>query len=321
MNSLTSNLHFLLISFYRPTAQRYKIIMEAKAFPSDAFAFASQVQFHGFDPKDAIVELAPRQGETSLRTEDIVKCIRREGDQVAVVLFSGVQYYTGQFFDLKTIAEEGHAVGAMVGFDLAHAAGNVPLQLHDWNVDFAAWCTYKYLNSGPGNIGGLFVHSKHNHANLPRLAGWWGSDPATKFTMNNEFHGIPGAAGYRLSNPSVLAVTSLHASLLTFAKTSMPELREKSMQLTAYLEHLLLDLLASRPGAFRILTPSDPSARGCQLSVFFEGGRMETVFEGLLERGVVCDERRPDVIRMSPAPLYCTFEDCWKVVEALREVL
>ncbi|KAJ3008795.1 UNVERIFIED_CONTAM: hypothetical protein HDU68_002940 [Siphonaria sp. JEL0065] len=320
MNTLTSNLHFLFVSFYRPTQQRYKIIMEAKAFPSDAFAFSSQTAFHGYDPKDAIIEIAPREGEFALRTEDILEVIKREGDKVALVLFSGVQYYTGQFFDIKRITEEGHAIGAMVGFDLAHAAGNVPLQLHDWNVDFAAWCTYKYLNSGPGNIAGLFVHSKHDNAGLPRFAGWWGSDPATKFTMDNQFHGIPGAAGYRLSNPSVLAVTSLLGSLKTFEKTSIQELREKSLLLTAYLEHLLLTLQAEKP-LFKIITPSDPEARGCQLSVLFESGHMERVFEALLDRGIVCDERRPDVIRISPAPLYCTFEDVYHVYEGLKEVL
>ncbi|ORY53481.1 kynureninase [Rhizoclosmatium globosum] len=320
MNTLTSNLHFLLVSFYRPTPLRYKIIMEAKAFPSDFFAFASQTTFHGFDPKDAIIEVKPRDGEFTLRIEDIVDVIRKEGDKVALVLFSGVQYYTGQFFDLKRITEEGHAIGARVGFDLAHAAGNVPLQLHDWNVDFAAWCTYKYLNGGPGNIGGLFVHSKFDGEKFPRLAGWWGSDPATKFTMDNQFHGIPGAAGYRLSNPSVLAVTSLLGSLQTFEKTSMQELRERSLLLTGYLEHLLLELHKSKPH-FKIITPSDPEQRGCQLSVLFEPGQMERVFEALLNRGIVCDERRPDVIRISPAPLYCTFEDVWKTVDGLKEVL
>ncbi|KAI9326888.1 pyridoxal phosphate-dependent transferase [Obelidium mucronatum] len=294
MNTLTSNLHFLLISFYRPTPQRFKIIMEAKAFPIKS-------AFHGYDPKEAIVEISPREGETNLRTEDIVEVVKKEGDTVALVLFSGVQYYTGQFFDMKRITEEGHAVGAMVGFDLAHAVGNVPLQLDDWNVDFAAWVNIS--TAGPGNIAGLFVHSKHDNANLPRLAGM--------FTMDNQFHGIPGAAGYRLSNPSVLAVTSLLGSLQTFAKTSMSELREKSILLTGFLEHLLLDLQTAKPNAFKILTPSDPEARGCQLSVF----------EGLLERGIVCDERRPDVIRISPAPLYCTFEDVWKVYVGLKEVL
>ncbi|KAJ3137004.1 Kynureninase (L-kynurenine hydrolase) [Physocladia obscura] len=322
MNTLTSNLHFLLISFYHPTPTRFKIVMEAKAFPSDAFAFASQVQFHGFKATDAIVEIAPRDGEFNLRIEDIIATIEREGDSVALVLFSGVQYYTGQFFDLKRITDAGHAVGARVGFDLAHAVGNVPLSLHDWDVDFAAWCTYKYLNGGPGNIGGAFVHSKHDSENLPRFAGWWGSDPTTKFTMDNQFHGIPGAAGYRVSNPSVLATTSLLGSLQTFAKTSMYELRARSLLLTAYLEYLLQELDVEKPGVFRIITPSDPEARGSQLSILFvPGGTMERVFDALLERGVVTDERRPDVIRISPVPLYCTFLDVFKVYEALKEVI
>ncbi|KAJ3217792.1 hypothetical protein HDU81_000745 [Chytriomyces hyalinus] len=320
MNSLTANLHFLLVSFYRPTEQRYKIIMEAKAFPSDFFAFSSQVQFHGYDPRDAIVEVAPREGEFHLRMEDILDVIRAEGDKVALVLFSGVQYYTGQFFDLEAITKVGRSVGAVVGFDLAHAAGNVPLKLHDWNVDFAAWCTYKYLNGGPGNIGGAFVHSRHDAEKLPRFSGWWGSDPSTKFTMDNQFHPIAGAAGYRLSNPSVLATTSLLGSLQTFSKTSMAELREKSMLLTGYLEYLL-NLIKEEKPLFQIITPSDPEQRGCQLSLLFVPGHMERVFDALLEKGVLADERRPDVIRISPAPLYSTFEDCFKVFEALREVL
>ncbi|KAI8608023.1 pyridoxal phosphate-dependent transferase [Chytriomyces sp. MP71] len=320
MNTLTANLHFLLVSFYRPTPQRFKIIMEAKAFPSDYFAFSSQVQFHGFKASDAIVEVAPRDGESHLRLEDIVDVIRAEGDKVALVMFSGIQYYTGQLFDMKAITEVGHSVGAVVGFDLAHAVGNVPLQLHDWNVDFAAWCTYKYLNGGPGNIGGAFVHSRHNKSSLPRFSGWWGSDPATKFTMDNQFRPIEGAAGYRLSNPSVLAVTSLLASLQVFAQTDMASLRARSLLLTSYLEHLLLKLQALKP-RFRIITPSDPHARGCQLSVLFEPGQMERVFEALIEKGVLTDERRPDVIRISPTPLYNTFEDCYAVYEALKEVL
>ncbi|KAJ3411156.1 hypothetical protein HDV05_002670 [Chytridiales sp. JEL 0842] len=320
MNSLTANLHFLMVSFYTPTPQRFKILMEAKAFPSDYFAFSSQVQFHGFDPKEAIIELSPREGESTLRTEDILATIEKEGDKIALVLFSGVQYYTGQYFDLEKITKAGQAKGAIVGFDLAHAAGNVPVKLHEWGVDFAAWCTYKYLNAGPGGIGGAFIHSKHSlPPSRPRFSGWWGSDPSTKFKMDNVFRPVPGAMGYRLSNPSVVSTVSLLGSLQVFSQTSIDDLRSKSLLLTGFLE-TLLDSLGPNPG-FRVLTPRDPKQRGCQLSLFFEGGIMEDVFSGLCMRGVLADERRPDVIRISPAPMYCTFVDVWRVVEALKGAL
>ncbi|KAJ3292477.1 hypothetical protein HDU76_007162 [Blyttiomyces sp. JEL0837] len=319
MNSLTANLHFLMVSFYKPTQTRHKIIMEAKAFPSDYFAFASQVKFHGFNPKESIIEISPREGEFSLRMDDILDVIEREGESVALVLFSGVQFYTGQFFDLRRITEAGHAKGAVVGFDLAHAAGNVPLRLHDWGVDFAAWCSYKYLNAGPGGIGGAFVHEKHAKADVQRFAGWWGSDPATKFAMDNVFRPIEGAQSYRVSNPSVVSTVSLLGSLQVFEQTTMDALRAKSLQLTAYLE-ILLDSLGPNPG-FKVITPRDPFSRGCQLSLLFDEGTMEEVFLGMSMRGVLADERRPDVIRISPAPLYCTFEDVLLVVEALKGAL
>ncbi|KAJ3108000.1 hypothetical protein HDU97_002580 [Phlyctochytrium planicorne] len=318
MNSLTANLHFLMVAFYKPTPDRYKIIMEAKAFPSDYFALSSQAQFHGYDPKEAVIEIAPREGESTLRLEDILEVIEKEGEKTALVLFSGIQYYSGQFFNLREITKAGHAKGCMVGFDLAHAAGNVPLKLHDWDVDFACWCTYKYLNAGPGGIGGAFVHQRHARSPINRFAGWWGTDPSTKFAMDNIFRAIPGAAGYRLSNPSVVSTISLLGSLQVFARTSIDALREKSFLLTAYLE-LLLDSLESKK--FRILTPRDPFQRGCQLSLFFEGGIMEDVFQKLSVQGVLADERRPDVIRISPAPLYCTFADVWRCVEALKVAL
>ncbi|KAJ3098857.1 hypothetical protein HDU96_010922 [Phlyctochytrium bullatum] len=307
MNSLTANLHFLMVSFYRPTQQKFKILMEAKAFPSDYFAIASQVKFHGFDPSTAIIELKPKDGDSFIQHQDIIDVIEKEGDSIALVLFSGVQYYTGQLFKLREIAEASHKKKCAVGFDLAHAVGNVPLKLHDWNVDFACWCTYKYLNAGPGGIGGAFVHERFFKTELPRFAGWWGTDPSTKFAMDNVFRPIPGAGSFRLSNPSVVSTTSLLGSLQVFAKTSMEALREKSLRLTAYLE-LLLDALGPNAG-FKILTPRDPFSRGCQLSLFFEGGRMEEVFHKLSIQGVLADERRPDVIRISPAPLYCTFVD------------
>ncbi|KAJ3213418.1 hypothetical protein HDU67_002893 [Dinochytrium kinnereticum] len=307
MNSLTANLHFLMVAFYRPTATKFKIIMEAKAFPSDYFALASQVKFHGYDPKTAIIEVKPRENEYSLRLEDILDVIQKEGDATALVLFSGVQYYTGQYFNLKAITEAAKEKGCTVGFDLAHAIGNVPVKLHDWNVDFACWCTYKYLNAGPGGIGGAFVHSRHAKADLNRFAGWWGTNPTEKFAMDNIFRAIPGAAGYRLSNPSVVSTVSLLGSLEVFAKTSIDKLRQKSLSLTGYLE-ILLDALGSDSG-FKILTPRDPFSRGCQLSLFFENNRMEEVFHKLCLQGVIGDERKPDVIRISPAPLYCTFMD------------
>lgn len=328
MNSLTANLHFMMVSFYQPTPRRYKIIMEGKAFPSDSFAITSQVKFHGFDPEaGAVIEINPRPGEHNLRTEDILEVIEREGDSVALVLFSGVQYYTGQWFDMETITKAGHAQGAYVGFDLAHAVGNVPLKLHDWGIDFACWCSYKYLNAGPGGIGGAFLHEKHFSSNLPRFAGWWGTDPSTKFAMDNTFRPIPGAAGYRLSNPSVVSTVSLLGSLQVFEKTSMADLREKSLLLTGYLE-LLLDLLlldlekngGSAP--FKVITPRDPGARGCQLSVLFAtSDMMEKVFMRMGLRGVLADERRPSVIRISPAPLYCSFKDVYDTVDSLRDSL
>ncbi|KAI8917660.1 pyridoxal phosphate-dependent transferase [Powellomyces hirtus] len=315
MNSLTANLHFLMVSFYRPTKDRYKILMEAKAFPSDYYAMESQTRFHGYEPDDAIIQMSPRSGEHTLRTEDILDTIEREGDKIALVIFSGVQYYTGQFFELEKIAKAGKAKNCVVGFDLAHAAGNVPLRLHDWGVDFACWCTYKYLNAGPGGIGGAFVHERHARADLPRMSGWWGTDPATRFLMDNVFRPIPGADSYRVSNPNVLAIMSLLGSLNVFSQTSMTDLRAKSLQLTGYLETLLL---AIPNRGFKILTPSDPSQRGCQLSLLFEEGLMMKVFEALEREGVIVDERKPDVIRVAPTPLYNTFSDVWQFVNILK---
>ncbi|KAI9014852.1 pyridoxal phosphate-dependent transferase [Gaertneriomyces semiglobifer] len=316
MNSLTANLHFLMISFYRPTTHRYKIMMEAKSFPSDYYAIESQVSLHGFSPKDAIIEVEPRNGEDTIRTEDILQRIEEEGDKVALVLFSGVQYYTGQFFELDRITSAAKKKGCMVGFDLAHAVGNVPLRLHDWEVDFACWCTYKYLNAGPGGIGGAFVHEKHARSQLPRLAGWWGTDPAQKFVMDHVFRPIPGANVYRVSNPNVLATTSLLGSLQVFARTTPEDLRAKSVLLTGYLEVLLMGVQG-----FKILTPSESHQRGCQLSLLFDGGLMLPVFEELQRAGIVVDERKPDVIRVAPTPLYNTFTDVWTFVKILKEAI
>ncbi|KAJ3148019.1 hypothetical protein HDU86_007587 [Geranomyces michiganensis] len=320
MNSLTANLHFLMVSFYRPTTTRFKILMESKAFPSDFYAIESQVRFHGYDPADAIIEVAPRKGEHTLRTEDITDVIAREGDTIALVMFSGIQYYTGQFFDLEAIAKAARAKNCIVGFDLAHAVGNVPLKLHDWDVDFACWCTYKYLNAGPGGIGGAFINSRYAKAELPRMSGWWGTDPATKFLMDNIFRPIPGANSFRVSNPNVLATVSLLASLNVFAKTSMAALRDKSILLTGYLEALLLDLSPQDAG-FTILTPRDPAQRGCQLSLLFDAGLMMPVFENLERNAIIVDERKPDVIRVAPTPLYNTFMDVWTFVSVLKKAI
>ncbi len=317
MNSLTVNLHLMLASFYRPTPERYRILTEAGAFPSDAHVLASQVAWHGLDPDTAIVELAPRAGEDTLRTEDILDAIAQQGQGLALVMLSGVQYYTGQYFDLPAITAAGHRVGATVGFDLAHAVGNVPLHLHDWNVDFAVWCTYKYLNAGPGSIAGAFVHARHAHRpDLPRLAGWWGHDEATRFQMKKDFVPMPGAEGWQLSNAPVLLLAAHQAALDVFeAAGGMEPLVRKSRQLTGFLEALLLNLPPQAP-QLRILTPADPGARGCQLSLLIpEHGR--AVFDYLTAQGVVGDWREPDVIRVAPTPLYNTFEEVFDFAEIL----
>ncbi len=325
MNSLTANLHFLMIAMYTPNKDRFKILMETKAFPSDYFAIESQVKLHGLDPKDAIICLEPRDGEHVIQTQDILDIIQKEGHSIALVMMGGVQYYTGQYFEMEKITKAAQEQGCMVGFDLAHAVGNVPVQLHDWGVDFACWCTYKYLNSGPGSIGGAFIHEKHaNDFERTRLLGWWGTDPSTKFQMCHEFKPIPGPMGYRLSNPCVLAVVSLLGSLKVFGKTSMTELREKSLRLTGYLESRLNDISShfSAQKPFKIITPTDPEQRGCQLSLLFqEPVLMEFVFAELQKKAIICDERRPSVIRISPAPLYNTFQDVYVCTEAIRDAL
>ncbi|KAI8926683.1 pyridoxal phosphate-dependent transferase [Entophlyctis helioformis] len=320
MNSLTANLHFLMVPFYRPTPTRFKILLEAKSFPSDYYALESQARFHGYDPAEALIQLSPRAGDFTLRTEDILETISKHGDQIALVMFSGVQYYTGQWFEMEKITTAAKAKGCIVGFDLAHAVGNVPMSLHDWDVDFACWCSYKYLNSGPGGIGGAFVHNKHAKDNtLKRFAGWWGSDPESKFLMDNTFVPIAGANSYRLSNPCVLAVVAMAASLQVFGKTDMQTLRQKSLLLTGFLE-LLLDEV--RGDKFQIITPRDPAQRGCQLSLLFTSAETtQRVFAELSRQGVVCDERKPDVIRIAPAPLYNTFEDVHHFVRIVSAAL
>lgn len=316
MNALTVNLHLLMVSFYRPTEERYKIVIEAGAFPSDQYAVDSQARFHGFDPEDAIVEFKPREGEYTLRTSDITDWLEEHGHEVALVMFGGVNYYTGQALDMAAITRAGHKAGCVVGFDLAHAAGNLQLQLHEDGPDFAAWCSYKYLNSGPGGVAGVFVHERHaNNPDLPRFAGWWGNDPKTRFQMGREFTPQEGAAGWQLSNAPVLAMAALKASLELFDRAGMSALRQKSEALTGY----MLELIDAIPNErFEIITPRDPGARGCQLSIRtrFDG---QELFEALTASGVICDFRRPDVIRVAPAPLYNSFEDVWRFCQVLRE--
>lgn len=319
MNTLTVNLHLLLVSFYRPTATRYKLLLEGGAFPSDQYALESQARLHGLDPAEAIVELLPRPGEHTLRAEDIDARIRELGDSLATVLIGGVNYYTGQAFDLAAITRAGHAVGAVVGFDLAHAAGNIELHLHDWDVDFACWCSYKYLNSGPGGAAGAFVHERFAHRpDLVRLAGWWGHDPADRFQMKKGFRPMPGAAGWQLSNAQIFPLAIHRASLdLIDRAGGLPALRRKSEQLTGYLETLIRELRLA-PTQVEIITPTDPAQRGCQLSVLVHA-RGRELFDYLAGRGIIADWREPNVIRLAPVPLYNSFEDVRRAGEAIKE--
>ena len=316
MNTLSVNLHLMMVSFYRPSGKRYKIIMEAGAFPSDQYAVESQVRFHGFEPADAIVEVAPREGEETLRTADILETISRHGNETALVLFSGVQYYTGQFFDLKAITEAAHRAGAHAGFDLAHTAGNLPLELHEWGPDFAVWCSYKYLNSGPGGPSGVFVHERHaNSPELPRFAGWWGHDEDSRFRMEKGFRPMHGAAGWQLSNAQILSFAAHLASLNLFDEAGMNRLRVKSLLLTAYLEYTLTSA-RDRGLDFRIITPNESNSRGCQLSLL-TGPEGRALFDRLTGQGVVTDWREPNVIRFAPVPFYNSFTDIWKLGKLL----
>ncbi len=312
MNSLTVNLHLMMVSFYRPTAQRNKILIEANAFPSDQYAVKSQIQYHGYHPSASLIEIAPRPGETWIRTEDIETLIEREGEKIALVMLGGVNYYSGQAFDFSRITEAGHAKGCVVGFDLAHAAGNLPLKIHDWNVDFAVWCSYKYLNSGPGGIAGCFVHERHaQNTKLPRFTGWWGHDKENRFLMEPDFQAIPGAEGWQLSNPSILSAAALRASLEIFDEAKIDRLRAKSEFLTNYLE-FLLDQKPSKK--FSIITPRESAHRGAQLSLrVTENGR--AVCDALAKDGVICDWREPDIMRVAPVPLYNTFLDVYTFAE------
>lgn len=333
MNSLTVNLHLLMVSFYRPSGKRRKIVIEKGAFPSDQYAVRSQLEFHarssafrrpqsGDTPPEGgtpnLIELTPRAGESTLRTEDIVATIREHGDEIALVLLGGVNYYTGQAFDFEAITRAGHEVGAVVGFDCAHAAGNLDLRLHDWDVDFAAWCSYKYLNAGPGGIAGVFVHERHaERFDLPRFAGWWGHDKETRFLMGDEFHPMCGAEGWQISNPPILQMAALRASLEIFHEAGMSNLRMKSEVLTAYLEFLLKEIETER---IEIITPADPKQRGCQLSIRVRESD-HSLFDAISEAGVIADWREPDVIRVAPAPLYNSFTDVYKFSRILRSCL
>ena len=317
MNGLTVNLHLMMATFFRPAAPRFKILMEQGAFPSDAYAAQSQLRARGFDPSDGILQVAPRAGEALLRTEDVIETIERHGHEIALVLLPGVQYYTGQLLDIASITKAARDRGAVAGWDLAHAAGNVPLKLHDWDLDFAVWCSYKYLNAGPGAIAGCFVHERHaRNVSLPRLAGWWGNDPATRFRMHERGTFAPreGADGWQVSNPPILAMAPLRASLSIFDEAGMESLRRKSVVLTGYLEWLLDQPKVKR---FEVITPRSADARGCQLSLKILDRPTETL-QSLDALGLVGDYRPPDVVRIAPVPLYNTFHEVWRAAGLLQ---
>lgn len=321
-HSLTTNLHLLMVSFYRPSGKRVKILCEEKAFPSDQYALASQVSFHGL-PADTLVEVGPRDGEHLIREEDILQKIAELGDELALVMIGGVNYYSGQYFDLQKITAAGHAVGAVVGFDLAHAAGNVNLSLHDWDVDFAAWCGYKYLNSSPGGVSGLFVHERHAYNKaLPRFAGWWGHNKEVRFQMEPGFDPIPGAEGWQLSNAPVLGMAAHLASLEIFEEAGMERIAQKRDQLTAFLAFLIEDVSVRNQEkcSFQIITPNNPSQRGAQLSILAKG-QGKQLFDRLTDLGVIADWREPNVIRIAPAPLYNSYEDCFRFAQYLERAI
>ncbi len=322
MNQLTVNLHLLMVTFYRPTKQRYKIICEAKAFPSDQYAFETQASYHGFNPADTVIEVSPREGEYTLRTEDIISTIKQHGDSVAVVLFGGVNYYTGQLFNMKVIIDAAHAVGAYAGFDLAHAAGNAELHLHDWNADFACWCSYKYLNSGPGGVAGIYIHEKHAaNKNLPRFAGWWGYKKETRFKMEKGFDPIPTAEGWQLSNAPVLSMAAHKASLDIFEEAGVDVLHKKRQLLSGYLHYILNDInIRQKEKVLEIITPANEKERGCQVSIMMLKNGKEG-FNELTKQGVVADWREPNVIRVAPVPLYNSFEDIYKFGQILDLII
>ena len=314
MNTLTVNLHLMMVSFYRPTQKRHKIIIEGDAFPSDIYAVESQIKHHGFLPESSLIKLRPRDGESAIRTEDISAIIEREGDEIALIMLGGVNYYTGQVFDFEKITKIAHNKGINVGFDLAHAAGNIKLELHKWGVDFAVWCSYKYLNSGPGSVAGAFVHEKHHNTNLPRFAGWWGHNKEERFKMLDKFNPIASAEGWQLSNPPILSLAAIRASLSIFDEVGMEKLLSKSKKLTDYLVFLLNSIETDR---IEIITPKE---RGCQLSVRVKNGDKK-LFDSITAKGVIADWREPDVIRIAPIPLYNSFQDVFKFYTILEEEL
>ena len=319
MNQLTVNLHLLMVSFYRPTKQRYKILCEAKAFPSDQYALQSQIKFHGFNVDDTLIEISPREGEYTIHHEDIFSAIEKNKDSLALIMIGGVNYFSGQVFDMKAITEVGHKAGAVVGFDLAHAAGNLNLELHNWNVDFAAWCSYKYLNSGPGGVAGVFVHKKH-HTNIemPLFAGWWGHDKKTRFLMDKTFVPIQTAERWQLSNAPVLSMAACRASLDIFDEVGMEKLNIKSNKLTAYLEFIIEEINKQKNNCLQIITPKQN--RGCQISIV-ANGYGKPLYTKLIERGVIADWREPNVIRCAPVPLYNSFLDVYRFGSILSEIL
>ncbi|QDH78782.1 kynureninase [Echinicola soli] len=320
MGSLTSNLHTLMVSFYQPGGKRHKILTEAGAFPSDMYALETQAKYHGLDPNETIIEVAPRTGEHTLRTEDILQAISAHKDELACVMMAGLQYYTGQVFDMDAITKAAHDAGALVGFDLAHAVGNAPLRLHDWGVDFAAWCSYKYLNSGPGNVAGIFVHERHgDNPKLNRFAGWWGHDEKVRFKMEKGFAPMYGADGWQTSNGNVLGMAAHQASLDIFKEAGMAHLRKKSVQLTGFLEYLIREI-SGDSGVLEIITPSAEEERGCQLSLLIHKGG-KAVFDEFYRNGIVGDWRNPNVIRIAPTPLYNSFEDVFKFAKILEQSL
>lgn len=318
MNTLTVNLHLMMVSFYKPTPKRYKILIEADAFPSDKYAVETQLRHHGFDAKEGLILWKARKGEELANYEDLEAILKEQGDDIALVMIGGVNYYTGQFFDLKRITELGHHYGCMVGFDCAHGAGNVELNLHDSGADFAVWCTYKYLNSGPGSLGGCFVNERHAHdKNRNRFAGWWSHNKETRFKMRDEFDQLPGAEGWQLSNPPILSMAAIRASLDIFAEVGMEKLIKKSKQLTGYFEFLINEL---NNQDIKIITPTNPEERGCQLSIRVKNADKK-LHHQLTEAGVISDWREPDVIRCAPIPLYNSFQDVYELVERLKRIL
>ena len=318
MNTLTTNLHLLMVSFYQPSKTKYKIIIESDAFPSDRYAVQSQLSFHGFDPEEALIEWKPKEGKELLELEDLKSILDSQGDEVALLLIGGVNYYTGQYLDIKKIAELGHAKKCMVGIDLAHGAGNIQLNLHDSSIDFAAWCTYKYLNSGPGSLSGLFVHEKHaQRKDLPRFAGWWNHNKETRFNMRQPFDVMEGAEGWQLSNPPILSMAAIKASLDIFEKVGMDVLVKKSKKLTGFFEYLVNEIASD---TIKIITPTNPNERGCQLSLQVKNAD-KNLHKKLTENNIITDWREPDVIRCAPVPMYTSFEDVYHMVTILESLL